>query len=376
MMMLDAEQVLTLPTEYYSTRVVQRGFRDNSLVIGLGNVFRYGEGDREKMSDILGRVKSNDEVPIDVPSRETIDDIDENGDVSVDTKTIGTATDILGEKVYGELESPIDEMYGEALGRANADADASGSEDLELEALRKIASSIADDTMEAAKNRPEASSLGDSRMRKVEAQVCEKAGKVAEKALTEHRINENLANRDMDREIDGVRQEAAERAVKVVADMEAGVEYDMGKTDPDGIPIHAEDAELVESLKDSGAYDDIAAAVNAEWDRTGKKPSKEMVDTFGVSPVDSLDTSSVIAMIPEESIDASLTDDDRTVIGWIGDDRDRKVEESRQKMIDSVKGDGAGEACRGCEARQSRRHSRQDQGHDDARPAVPAGIWR
>ena len=45
-------------------------------------------------------------------------------------------------------------------------------------------------------------------------------------------------------------------------------------------------------------------------------------------------------MLPEESIDASLTDDDRTVIGWIGDDRDRKVEESRQKMIDSVKGDG------------------------------------
>lgn len=339
MMMLDAEQVLTLPTEYYSTRVVQRGFRDNSLVIGLGSVFRYGEGDREKMSDILGRVKSNDEAPIDVPSRETIGDIDENGDVSVDTKTIGTATDILGEKVYGELESPIDEMYGEAIGRANAEADASGSEDLELEALRKIASSIADDTMEAAKNRPEASSLGDSRMRKVEAQVREKAGKVAEKALIDHRINESKANRDMDSEIDGVRQEAVERAVKVVADMEAGVEYDMGKTDPDGIPIHAEDAELVESLKDSGAYDDIAAAVNAEWDRTGKKPSRETIDTFGVSPVDSLDTSSVIAMLPEESIDASLTDDDRTVIGWIGDDRDRKVEESRQKMIDSVKGD-------------------------------------
>ena len=340
MMRLDAEQVLTLPTEYYSTRVVQRGFRDNSLVIGLGNVFRYGEGDREKMSDILGRVKSNDEVPIDVPSRETIGDIDENGDVSVDTKTIGTATDILGEKVYGELESPIEEMYEEAIGRANADADASGSEDLELEALRKIASSIADDTMEAAKNRLEASSLGDSRMRKVEAQVREKAGKVAEKALIDHRINESKANRDMDSEIDEVRQGAAERAVKVVADMEAGVEYDMGKTDPDGIPIHAEDAELVELLKDSDAYDDIAAAVNAEWDRTGKKPSKETIDTFGVSPVDSLDTSSVIAMLPEESIDASLTDDDRTVIGWIGDDRDRKVEESRQKMIDSVKGDG------------------------------------
>ena len=340
MMMLDAEQVLTLPTEYYSTRVVQRGFRDNSLVIGLGNVFRYGEGDREKMSDILGRVKSNDEAPIDVPSRETIGDIDENGDVSVDTKTIGTATDILGEKVYGELESPIEEMYGEAIGRANADADASGSEDLELEALRKIASSIADDTMEAAKNRPEASSLGDSRMRKVEAQVREKAGKIAEKALIDHRINESKANRDMDSEIDEVRQKAAERAVKVVADMEAGIEYDMGKTDPDGIPIHAGDAELVESLKDSGAYDDIAAAVNAEWDRTGKKPSRETIDTFGVSPVDSLDTSSVIAMLPEESIDASLTDDDRTVIGLIGDDRDKKVEESRQKMIDSGKGNG------------------------------------
>lgn len=340
MMMLDAEQILTLPTEYYSTRVVQRGFRDNSLVIGLGSVFRYGEGDREKMSDILGRVKSNDEIPIDVPSRETIGDIDENGDVSVDTKTIGTATDILGEKVYGELESPIEEMYVEAIGRAKADADASGSEDLELEALRKIASSIADDTMEAAKNRPEASSLGDSRMRKVEAQVREKAGKVAEKALIDHRINESKANRDMDSEIDEVRQGAAERAVKVVADMEAGVEYDMGKMDPDGIPIHADDAELVESLKDSGAYDDIAAAVNAEWDRTGKKPSRETIDTFGVSPVDSLDTSSVIAMIPEESIDASLTDDDRTVIEWIGDNRDQKVKESRQTMIDSVKGDG------------------------------------
>ena len=340
MMMLDAEQVLALPTEYYSTRVVQRGFRDNSLVIGLGNVFRYGEGDREKMSDILGRVKSNDEVPIDVPSRETIGDIDGNGNVSVDTKTIGTATDILGEKVYGELESPIDEMYGEAIGRANAEADASSSDDLELEALRKIASSIADDTMEAAKNRPEASSLGDSRMRKVESQVREKAGKVAEKALIDHRINESQANRDMDEEIDSVRQGAAERAVKVVADMEAGIEYDMGKTDPDGVPIHADDAELVESLKDSGAYDDIAAVVNAEWDRTGKKPSRETIDTFGVSPVDSLDTSSVIAMIPKESIDASLTDDDRTVIEWISDNRDQKVEESRKKMLDSVKGDG------------------------------------
>ena len=337
---LDAEQVLSLPTDYNSTRVVQHGFRDNSLVIGLNNVFRYDDGERDTLADILGRVKSNDEAPIDVPSKDAIGDIDENGNVSVDVKTIGHATDILGDKVYGELDEPIDELYDKAIDKANAAADAAGDTDLELEALKQVTSAIADETMKAAENRPEAESLGDARMKKVKNEVKAKADAAAERALIEHRINESKANRDMEEDVSTVRQNAAERAVKVVADMEAGIEYDMGKTDPDGVPIHAEDAALVESLKQSGMYDDIAAAVNDEWAKTGKKPTQDAVNAFNALPDDSIDTAKIASRMTDEAIDASLTDDDKTVIGWLGEERDKKVEQSRQEMFDSVKGNG------------------------------------
>lgn len=338
---LDAEQVLSLPTDYNSTRVVQHGFRDNSLVIGLSNVFRYDTGERDTLADILGRVKSNDEAPIDVPSKDAIGDIDENGNVSVDTKTIGHATDILGDKVYGELDTPIDELYDKAIDKANAAVDAAGDADLELEALKQVTSAIADETIKAAENRPEAEYLGDARMKKVQNKVKAKADAAAERALIEHRINESKANRDMEEDVSTVRQNAAERAVKVVADMEAGIEYDMGKTDPDGIPIHSEDAALVESLKQSGMYDDIAAAVNDEWAKTGKKPTQDVVNAFNAFPDDSIDAAKVASRMTDEAIDASLSDDDKTVIGWLGEERDKKVEQSRQAMFDSVKnGDG------------------------------------
>lgn len=369
---LDAEQVLSLPTDYNSTRVVQHGFRDNSLVIGLNNVFRYDNGERDTLADILGRVKSNDEAPIDVPSKDAIDDIDENGNVSVDTKTIGHATDILGDKVYGELDTPIDELYDKAIDKANAAADALGNTDLELEALKQVTSAIADETMKAAENRPEAESLGDSRMKKVKNEVKAKADAAAERALMNHRINENKANRDMEDDVSTVRQNAAERAVKVVADMEAGVEYDMGKTDPDGIPIHADDVALIESLKQSGMYDGIAAAVNDEWAKTGKKPTQDIINAFNALPDDSINAAKIAVKMAEEAVDASLSKDDRTVIEWLGEERDKKVEQSRKQMLDSVKNgdDGNGivdmaareivKAEREKKAEESKRHSMYD----------------
>lgn len=370
MHLLDAEQILTLPTDYNATRVVQHGFRDNCIVCNLNNVFRSVESERDTMSDILGRLKSNDEAPIDVPSNGSIADIDENGNVSVDTKTLGHAADILGDKVYGELDEPIEELYDKAIDKANEEADAAGETDFELEALKRVAASITTDAIEAAQNRTEAESIGDARMKKVKSNIKAKADAAAEHALVNHRINENKANRDMEEDIDTVRKNAAERAVKVVADMEAGVEYDMWKTDPDGIPIHADDVELVESLKRNGMYDDIAAAVNDEWERNGKKPTKDVIDTFGVTPADSLDIEKIVSRMTDEAVDASLSKDDRTVIEWLGDERDRKVEQSRKQMLDFVKNGDDGNGIVDMAAREVVKAEREKKAEESKRRSM------
>lgn len=109
MIELDAEKVLAIPRHIHAKEVVERGFMSNFLFANISGIF----GAPKEVIDLINGMQAMEEpkklssVPIDEDTEERLY-LNEKGEVEVpNERIIGTAKDIFGDKVYGDIDQKL-----------------------------------------------------------------------------------------------------------------------------------------------------------------------------------------------------------------------------------------------------------------------------
>ena len=109
MIELDAEKVLTIPRHIHAREVVERGFMSNFLFANISGIF----GAPKEIINIINNMQALEEpkklAPADIDENTKKElSMNENGDVEIPGEVIiGTANDLFGEKVYGDIETEL-----------------------------------------------------------------------------------------------------------------------------------------------------------------------------------------------------------------------------------------------------------------------------
>lgn len=104
MIELDAEKVLSIPRSIHAKEVVRRGFMSNFLFQNVGNIFNAPK----EVLDILQKFEPIKEpVGIKEDTKEELNLDDEGNVVIPEEQVIGTANDVFGEKIYGDVEQSL-----------------------------------------------------------------------------------------------------------------------------------------------------------------------------------------------------------------------------------------------------------------------------
>lgn len=104
MIELDAEKVLSIPRSIHAKEVVRRGFMSNFLFQNVGNIFNAPK----EVLDILQKFEPIKEpVGIKEDTKEKLNLDDEGNVVIPEEQVIGTANDVFGEKIYGDIEQSL-----------------------------------------------------------------------------------------------------------------------------------------------------------------------------------------------------------------------------------------------------------------------------
>lgn len=104
MIELDAEKVLSIPRTIHAKEVVRRGFMSNFLFQNVGNIFNAPK----EVLDILQKFEPIKEpVGIKEDTKEELNLDDEGNVVIPEEQVIGTANDVFGEKIYGDIEQSL-----------------------------------------------------------------------------------------------------------------------------------------------------------------------------------------------------------------------------------------------------------------------------
>ena len=185
MIELDAEKVLSIPRKIRSVEVVRRGFMCDFLFQNISNIFRAPSEVVDLIAS-LPEFKEKEPVPIPI-DEDTADELslDENGEVNVsDDIAIGTAQDLFGDKVYGEIADELDGVI-ESITEAEGTVD---EEDEELESLAKqFTDTVAKPLIDAAKD-----SLGDelkqSQKKQVERKIAADAQMAVNRKIEDYKI--------------------------------------------------------------------------------------------------------------------------------------------------------------------------------------------
>lgn len=124
MIELDAEKVLSIPRAIHAKEVVRRGFMSNFLFQNIGNIFNAPK----EVLDIIQKFEPVSEPVGVTPDTKKDLNIGDNGEVQIPTETvIGIASDIFGEKLYGdiaeELVSVVEDIQAETQDKPKSKKD-------------------------------------------------------------------------------------------------------------------------------------------------------------------------------------------------------------------------------------------------------------
>lgn len=124
MIELDAEKVLSIPRAIHAKEVVRRGFMSNFLFQNIGNIFNAPK----EVLDIIQKFEPVAEPVGVTPDTKKDLNIGDNGEVQIPTETvIGIASDIFGEKLYGdiaeELISTVEDIQAETQDKPKSKKD-------------------------------------------------------------------------------------------------------------------------------------------------------------------------------------------------------------------------------------------------------------
>lgn len=104
MIKLDAEKVLSIPRAIHAKEVVRHGFMSNFLFQNVGNIFNAPK----EVIDIIKKFEPVKEpIGIKEDTKEDLN-VDNNGNIVIpEEQIIGTANDIFGKKLYGDIKNEL-----------------------------------------------------------------------------------------------------------------------------------------------------------------------------------------------------------------------------------------------------------------------------
>lgn len=147
MVALDAEKVLSIPRAIHAREVVRCGFMSNFLFQNIGNIFNAPK----EVLDIIQKFEPTKEsVGIDSNTKDELN-IDDNGNVVIpQDKIIGTASDIFGAQMYGNIEQSLMDSVEDI----QIEHSKTNKKDEQLEKLlNTFHTNITDKLIETAKNK-------------------------------------------------------------------------------------------------------------------------------------------------------------------------------------------------------------------------------
>ncbi|MGO5413939.1 DEAD/DEAH box helicase family protein [Slackia isoflavoniconvertens] len=180
MVELDAERVLSIPRKIRSREVVRRGFMSDFLFQNISNIFRAPAEVIEVLQKLEPYKAPSEDMGI---KRDTADELDLNDDGEVEVpeeQVVGLATDLFGDKVYGDIADDLGDVIDSIVIEESDDPD-----DLFIDQLTEtFGASIATPLVETAKQNY-GSEMKPSQQKKMERRI---------KADVDIKVNREVGN--------------------------------------------------------------------------------------------------------------------------------------------------------------------------------------
>ena len=205
MIELDAEKVLSIPRKIKCQEVVRRGFMSNFLFQNIVNVFNAPQA----VIDIINKMEPAKEpqtpsgnVPMDTNTGSDLD-INENGDVDVpDSKIIGTAPDVFGDKRYEDIADDLDEAIDDATPAKPSEIDKKLAELQE-----KFHTEVTEPLVNEAANHY-GKDFSPATRKKVTSRINSEADTELNKTFGDYRIKDNLIEKEHEKKLNQVTTKA------------------------------------------------------------------------------------------------------------------------------------------------------------------------
>lgn len=264
MVELDAESVLTIPRHIHAKEVIERGFMSNFLFANISGIF----GAPKEIIDLINNMQAIEEpkklapTGIDENTPENLD-LNENGEVEIpQNQIIGTANDLFGDKVYGDIDNQLTQMVSDITEEYENNPD---SKKNELDELRdKFSKPVANTLIETARNQY-GKDLKKSTQNKMERKIQETTDAVVNRGYGDYIIRNH--------QLENERKEKISEAQKSGASME-----DITKLDDKYQELHAKEHQqmvnnIYQNLKNDKMVRKAAETIveTAETERLNKE---------------------------------------------------------------------------------------------------------
>lgn len=209
MIALDAEKVLSIPRAIHAREVVRCGFMSNFLFQNIGNIFNAPK----EVLDIIQKFEPTKEaVGIDSHTKDELN-IDENGNVVIpQDKIIGTATDIFGAQMYGNIEQSLMNTVEDIQNEHNK----TNKKDEQLEKLlNTFHTNITDRLIETAKNNY-GSEMSKSTQQGLIRKINSTADSFVKKEYGNYQIQSKLLENSRIKEIEKAKALGKEHEIEVI----------------------------------------------------------------------------------------------------------------------------------------------------------------
>lgn len=193
MVELDAAQVLSVPRKIRSTEVVRRGFMSDFLFQSISNIFRAPA----KVLDMIQNFE-----PYKAPDKDlgitpdTADELslDSEGNVDIPEEVvIGLASDLFGDKVYGEVKEELQGSINSWMTKIENERDI--DEDELIRGLSKaFVHDVAEPLVEAAKQ-SYGSELKSAQQKRIERKIKADADITLNREIGDYKIQHNIIER-------------------------------------------------------------------------------------------------------------------------------------------------------------------------------------
>lgn len=193
MVVLDAEEVLSIPRRIHAKEVVERGFMSNFLFANVSGIFNAPK----EIVDLINGMQA-----IEAPRRAAAVEVDdgtvtrlglnEDGEVEVpEERVVGLAADIFGDKVYAEVGAHLD-----AAADVAAESGAGRAKKDELAELRETFGRPVADALVAKAKEHYGAELRGPAQRRLEMKVRETTDRIVRVAYGEYAIRDRKLEKE------------------------------------------------------------------------------------------------------------------------------------------------------------------------------------